>query len=95
MHQDVQDLPSHDSKLLRSQEIPSKSSQSSEVCISGGCERLADLVDCESYVQSVLQEMSENANTCGKLLDLPHPVLAHLRHSFDAFTQSGSASVCT
>ena len=33
--------------------------------------------------------------TCGKLFDLLHPVLAHLRHSSDFFAQSGSASVCT
>ena len=31
-------------------------------CASGQRERLADLVDCEGYVWSILQEMSENAN---------------------------------
>ena len=56
-------LSYHDSKLLCPQEIPVKSSQSSEVCVSGRCERLADLVDCKSNVWAILQEMSENAHT--------------------------------
>ena len=55
-------LSNQDSKLLRSQEIPAKSSQSSEVCISRRWEHLADLADCECYVWSVLQGVSENAN---------------------------------
>ena len=64
MHQDVQDRCSfvHDSKLLCAQETPAKSSQSSEVCFSGRCERLPDLMDCKGDVWAVLQEMSGNAH---------------------------------
>ena len=51
------------SKRLCHQEIIAKSSQSLEGCVSGRCERLADLVDCKGDVWAVLQEMSENAHT--------------------------------
>ena len=55
-------LPYNDAELLCAQEILAKSSQSSEVCVSGRCERLANLMDCKGDVWAVLQEMSENAH---------------------------------
>ena len=54
-------LSYHDSKLLCSQQISAKSSQSSEDCISGRCKRLANAVDCKSDVWAIHQKMSENA----------------------------------
>ena len=54
-------LSYHDSKLLCSQQISANSSQSSEVCISGRCKRLAYVVDCKSDVWAIHQKRSENA----------------------------------
>ena len=64
MRLDVPDLCSshHDSKLLCTQEVPAKS-QSSDVRVSGRCERLSDFEDCKKDVWAVLQKMFENAHS--------------------------------
>ena len=56
-------LSYHDSNLLcPPRDTCAKSSQSSEVCISKRCVRLANLVDCKSDIWAALQEMPGNAH---------------------------------